>query len=94
MDTRSKAHSAVAIIANTEGWLLDSAASFHMSKVELSDINKERGGERVKIANKEMLTCVGIGQAVVGGQVELKEVRYVPGLDMNLMSISALCRDG
>jgi hypothetical protein len=94
LDTRPKAHSAVAAVAHAEGWLLDSAASFHMAREEPDAVDKSRGGERIRTANGQVISCVGIGQMSVGDQVILKNVRHVPGLEMNLMSISALCADG
>jgi transposase InsO family protein len=95
LDTRPKAHSAVAAVAHAEGWLLDSAASFHMAREEPDVVDKSRGGKRIRTANGQVISCVGIGQMSVGDdQVILKNVRHVPGLEMNLMSISALCADG
>jgi hypothetical protein len=82
-------------VAHAKGWSLDSAASFHMAREEPDAVDKSRGGKKIRTANGQVISCVGIGQMAVGGeQVILKNVRRVPGLEMNLMSISALCADG
>jgi hypothetical protein len=84
----------VAAVAHAEGWLLDSAASFHMTREEPEAADNSKGGEKIRTANGEVISCVGIGQMSVGGdQVILKNVRHMPGLKMNLMLISALCAD-
>ena len=74
-------------------WLLDSAASFHMTKERLKNINEAQGGEKVIAATGEVIESVGIGQAAIG-QMSLKDVRFVPRLDRNLISISALAENG
>jgi hypothetical protein len=93
VDTRVKANSAVAASAHACDWLLDSAASFHMTKERPKDTDEARGGEKVIAAIGEVIKSIRIGQVSVG-QMSLKDVRFVPRLDRNLMSISALAEDG
>jgi hypothetical protein len=51
VNTRSKAHSAVAAVAYAEGWLLDSAASFYIVREESNTVNKLRGSKRIRTVN-------------------------------------------
>ena len=74
-------------------WLLDSAASSHLSKERPARFVKERRGERFKAANGEYLLTRGRGQVELG-PLKMKDVRFVPGLDMNLMSVGAFDDDG
>ena len=83
----------MAASAHVCDWLLDSAASFHMTKERPVIVDESRGGEKVIAATGEVVKSVGIGPVSVG-QINLKDVRFVPGLDRNLMSISALNDDG
>jgi hypothetical protein len=71
---------------------LHSAASFNVRKEEPDALDRSRGGEKVIAATEEIIKSIGIGKVSVG-QVTLDDVRDVPGLDRNLMSISALDED-
>jgi hypothetical protein len=51
----------VAVNAYAADWLLDSAASFHMTKERPKDVDKARGGEKVITATGEAIESVGIG---------------------------------
>jgi hypothetical protein len=51
INIRSKAYSAVAAVAYAEGWLLDSAASFYIAREEPDDVNKLRGGKKIRTVN-------------------------------------------
>jgi hypothetical protein len=64
-----------------------------MMKERPKDINEARGGEKVIAATREVIESIGIGQVVVG-ELSLNNVRFVPRLDRNLISISALAEDG
>jgi hypothetical protein len=55
----------VAAVAHAEGWLLDSAASFYMAREEPDAVDKSRGGERIRTANSQVISCIRIGQMSV-----------------------------
>lgn len=75
-------------------WLLDSAASYHMTNDRNCLIDAaETDRICVRVANKGVLFSTEHG-AVQIGEIGLKDARFVPGLDSNLISMSALIWDG
>ena len=75
------------------GWVIDSGASFHSSssKEAFSNFVSGRFG-RVRLANGHNLKVLGRGDVNIktskGGTWRLKNVRYIPSLTKNLVSVS------
>lgn len=74
-------------------WLLDSAASVHMSKERPDDLRPMQRPERMQAATGETMEAAGIGQLRIG-PIQLNNVRFVPSVDMNLMSIGVFDDEG
>ena len=78
-------------------WVIDSGASRHMTPDESLFSTSRPINTTVTVANGEVLRACSIGEVKVplgGRTVKMKEVLHVPGLDANLLSISALNRRG
>lgn len=78
-------------------WIIDSGATRHMTPNRSLFTTIQPINTRVTVASGEMLRAHGIGEVKVslGGHItRMKEVLHVPGLDANLLSISALGRRG
>jgi hypothetical protein len=56
----------MAASAHTYDWLLDLAASFHMTKERPKNIDEARGEEKVIAATGEVIESVSIGQVAIG----------------------------
>lgn len=79
-------------------WIIDSGASAHMTPCE--SLLKNRSMPSVKevtVANNEKLSinCVGdieqkIGKSGKVGSITLKDVQYIPGICVNLLSVSKI----
>ena len=77
-------------------WYIDSGASFHMTGVReyFSSYKEEKTNIQISMGNLFKLNSVGKGtvqfQRENGKIIPLHDVLYVPGLGMNLISISVL----
>jgi hypothetical protein len=77
-------------------WIIDSGASRHMmgDQARLSNLNEKKTSYKVELGDKTTYPVEGFGQASIkmkiGNYVHLSNVLYVPGLEMNLVSISCL----
>lgn len=76
-------------------WILDTGCSFHMTARDDVFINfKEVSGGRVRMANGTQTEVKGIGSVRFenpdGTTVVLHEVRYMPGIARNLISLGTL----
>ncbi|VFQ93671.1 unnamed protein product, partial [Cuscuta campestris] len=82
-----------------ESWILDSGASFHSSpSKELFQNFKSGNFGKVYLADNKALVIEGKGDVSIktptGNQWTLKDVRYIPGLKKNLISIGQLDNTG
>ncbi|VFR02734.1 unnamed protein product [Cuscuta campestris] len=82
-----------------ESWILDSGASFHSSpSKELFQNFKSGNFGKVYLADNKALVIEGKGDVSIktptGNQWTLKDVRYIPGLKKNLISIGELDNTG
>ena len=80
-------------------WILDSGASAHMSgELELFETLDERDSTgKIEVANGDKLNIEGIGKVAVyfgGSKVTITDVLFVPGLQVNLLSVSTLAKKG
>jgi hypothetical protein len=66
-----------------------------MTNIQLVNADVARGGKFVRVADGRTLKSSGIGSiSFFDGAVVLKDVRIMLGLDMNVISISALSSHG
>uniref|UniRef100_A0A2N9HS85 Integrase catalytic domain-containing protein n=1 Tax=Fagus sylvatica TaxID=28930 RepID=A0A2N9HS85_FAGSY len=80
-------------------WVIDSAASYHVTpRREFFTSYKVGNVGRVKMGNKSYADIVGIGDICVetntGYTLKLKDVRHIPDMHLNLISISVLDKEG
>eukprot|EP00253_Pinus_taeda_P014515 PITA_14515 len=82
------------------GWLLDNGASFHMTgdKILFSTLEEKDLKIRIELGDDERYSVSGVGtvsfQREHGAIITLTEVKYVPGLKKNLVSITMLEEKG
>ena len=81
--------------AYDEEWIMDSGCSFHMCpKKEMFSVFKEVSGGIVLLGDNKACNVLGIGSVVItmfdGISRTLQNVRYVPDLRINLLSIGML----
>lgn len=82
---------------NSMTWIIDSGASRHMTPDESFFTSKRSVRTSVTIASSEKLyaQCIGnVAFDMEGQTIRMKDILYVPDLDANLLSISALNRNG
>ncbi|VFQ62075.1 unnamed protein product [Cuscuta campestris] len=81
-----------------ESWILDSGASFHSSPSKEFQNFKSGNFGKVYLADNKALVIEGKGDVSIktpaGNQWTLKDVRYIPGLKKNLISIGQLDNKG
>lgn len=82
-----------------KSWYIDSGASMHMcSNKELMYNVREPSVKTITVANREPLPVKGTGEISVkisqGGEIQLRNVLYVPGLAANLISVSTITKSG
>lgn len=82
-----------------ESWVLDSGSSFHSTPCkELFRRFDSEKLEDVHLANGEHMEVMGSGEVSVkltnGGLLKLKDVKYIPKLKNNLISVSQLDKCG
>ncbi|KAM1052978.1 hypothetical protein ACFX2C_000527 [Malus domestica] len=80
-------------------WIFDNGASFHAtSKQEFFSTYKEGDFGIVKMGNESYSKILGIGDICrrtnLGCQLMLKDVRHIPDIRLNLISIGTLDRQG
>lgn len=82
-------------------WYVDSGASSHMTgnKELLSDLSNAHLGQEIVVANNSKLCVCGTGNARVtlklsGAEKTISEVKYVPNLTANLLSVNSLVSKG
>ena len=78
----------------SETWVIDSGASAHMTGTSslLSCIHSLSHSETITIADCHSCSVTGKGIAQPTSSIPLSNVLYVPNLDVNLVSISALTK--
>ena len=78
------------------GWFLDSGASFHMisDKTLFSTLEEKDLQILIGMGNDEKYSVSGVGTVIFqrehGARLTLTDVKYVPGLKRNLVSIAML----
>eukprot|EP00253_Pinus_taeda_P023089 PITA_23089 len=78
------------------GWFLDSGASFHMTgdKIFFSTLEEKDLQILIGMGNDEKYSVSGVGTVIFqrehGARLTLNDVKYVPGLKRNLVSITML----
>ncbi|KAK9065390.1 hypothetical protein SSX86_016773 [Deinandra increscens subsp. villosa] len=82
-----------------DGWVMDSGGSYHMTphKEYFQDLKEEDLGT-VKLGDHRPCQVAGHGSVVLklqnGSRFTLENVRYIPSLKRNLLSLGTLERDG
>lgn len=84
---------------DSEEWVMDTGCSFHMSsRKDLFMGFQEVSGEKVRMANNSHTEVKGVGSVRFcnpdGTTFVLHEVRYMPGIARNLISLGTLERKG
>lgn len=80
-------------------WVMDTGCSYHMThkKEWFEDLNEEAGGS-VRMGNQTVARVRGVGTVRVkneaGLSVLLTNVRYIPEMDRNLLSLGTMEKDG
>nr|KYP66486.1 Retrovirus-related Pol polyprotein from transposon TNT 1-94 [Cajanus cajan] len=82
-----------------EEWIIDSAASYHcVPKREYFTTYRKGDFGHVNMGNKSTSQIVGIGdihlQTGVGCTLILKDVRHIPDIRLNLISVNVLDKEG
>ena len=81
-------------------WYIDSGASAHMTRVRecFSSYQEEQMNFQITMGNKAKCNPVGRGtiifQTKAGNKIQTTNVLHVPGLGMNLLSVSQLQNKG
>ncbi|CAI7872032.1 unnamed protein product [Closterium sp. NIES-54] len=95
------AHTASGDGTNTpsDAWFLDTGATQHMmhSASFLTNVGIPGNVTRVVFGNDKSLPVVGVGNTrliVDGGPVDITNVLHVPGLKVNLLSVTLLAKKG
>ncbi|CAI7856590.1 unnamed protein product [Closterium sp. NIES-54] len=83
----------------TDAWFLDTGATQHMthSASFLTNVGAPGDVSRVVFGNDKSLPMVGVGSTrliVDGGLVDITNVLHVPGLKVNLLSVTQLAKKG
>ncbi|CAI7885987.1 unnamed protein product [Closterium sp. NIES-54] len=83
----------------SDAWFLDTGATQHMthSASFLTNVGAPGDVTRVDIGNDKSLPVVGVGSTrliVDGGPVDITNVLHVPGLKVNLLSVTQLAKKG
>lgn len=86
--------------ANDNSFYIDSGAAFHLcsDKELLKNVNPD--ATKIRIANKQIMTVKCIGDIVINvdsdsvADAVIKDVRFVPGLAANLLSVSKCVDNG
>ena len=97
-DETAEAYEATVVSDKATQWILDSGATDHMTGMrdELHNVVDGNHGT-VKVANGQKLQSEGYGKLLIknkGIETTLSNVLWIPGLSVNLVSVSALARRG
>ncbi|CAI5938376.1 unnamed protein product [Closterium sp. NIES-64] len=81
----------------SDAWFLDTGATQHMthSASFLTNVGAPRDVKRVVFGNNKSLPVVGVGSTrliVDGGPVDITNVLHVPGVKVNLLSVTQLAK--
>lgn len=80
-------------------WVMDTGCSYHMTHKRswFCQLNEDVGGS-VRMGNKTVAKVKGVGSIKVineeGGAVLLSNVRYIPDMDRNLLSLGTFEKEG
>ena len=86
--------------ASSKVWYIESGASWHMTGIRecFSDYQEERMNFQITMGNKAKCSPVGRGNVVfkteAGERLRATNMLHVPGLGMNLLSVSQLQSKG
>eukprot|EP00253_Pinus_taeda_P002543 PITA_02543 len=86
--------------SNGCGWFLDSGASFHMTndKILFSTLEEKDLQMHIEMGNDEKYSVSGVGTVALqrehGALITLTDMKYVPGLKKNLLSIAMMEEKG
>nr|ABA97637.1 retrotransposon protein, putative, Ty1-copia subclass [Oryza sativa Japonica Group] len=87
-------------VASHDEWILDTACSFHIyiNRDWFSSYKSVQNGDVVRMGNDNPREIVGIGSVQIkthdGITRTLKDVRHIPGMARNLISLSTLDAEG
>ncbi|CAD6206844.1 unnamed protein product [Miscanthus lutarioriparius] len=87
-------------VAGHDEWILDSACSFHIctNRNWFSSYKPMQKGDVVRMGDDNPCDIVGIGSVQIktddGMTRTLKNIRYIPGMSKNLISLSTLDAEG
>lgn len=92
-------YSSFSVHENTSEWFIDSGATAHMTNNHVLLMNKTQPRvKEVTVANNQKLSidCVGDIDQVIndGKKITLKDVQYIPGICVNLLSVSQIVKRG
>ncbi|CAI7866933.1 unnamed protein product [Closterium sp. NIES-53] len=100
-DSRESIVSLAGDVTNTpsDAWFLNTGATQHMthSASFLTNVGAPRDVTRVVFGNDKSLPVVGVGSTCLiidGGPVDITNVLHVPGLKVNLLSVTQLAKKG
>ena len=87
-------------VAGHDEWILDSACSFHIctNRDWFSSYESLQNGDFVRMGDDNPCEIIGIGSVQIkthDGMIRtLKNVRHIPGMKRNLISLSTLDKEG
>jgi hypothetical protein len=90
----------VGCVSGNEEWILDSACSFHIctNRDWFSSFKSVQKGDVVRMGDDNPCDIVGVGSVQIkahdGMARSLQNVRYIPGMTRNLISLSTLDAEG
>ena len=89
----------VSLASQDSNWVIDSSVSFHVTSHSDFFISYKIGDfSNVRMGNSGASKIVGIGdiflETSIGNKLVLKDVRYVPNIRLNLISIGRLDDEG
>lgn len=83
------------LAAQDQQWIVDSGASNHMCRDRSLYKNLKDYNNKITIANNTTLPCKGVGDVSLDCSVRnLNNVLYIPGISVNLLSVSKLVQQG
>jgi transposase InsO family protein len=75
-------------------WIVDSGATSHMTSDRRLFTELEYCSGQVQVANGEDVDIKGIGKVKLHGDFSLKDVLWVPSLNVSLISVPSLTKEG
>lgn len=92
---------ALGVNMGSKDWYVDSGASSHMTgnKEILTKLSEKNSGQEIFVANNTKLSVAGTGNSLVklkptGDEKEILDVKYVPNLSVNLLSVNSMVSKG